>query len=87
MAQANPAITTIESAERAKKLIDSVGTKGAQWWMSFLILCGMSVTVVLFYWHRQDQQAMKESYETVVKSNTEALLRVNMTLERIERKQ
>jgi hypothetical protein len=73
------------SMDQAIKFVNSAGTKPDRWWVSFFILCGMGVTTLLFYWHREDQQAMKQSYETVVKANTDALMRVNITLERLER--
>ena len=75
----------LDNIRDAEKIVSLAGTKSDRWWLSLLTILGMCVTGLMFYWHRQDQQDIKASYETIVKSNTEALIRVNITLERMDR--
>lgn len=54
-------------------------------WVALLMAFGMVALIAVFYWHRQDQQAMTELFRETIKTNTEALTRSTMAIERLER--
>lgn len=52
------------------KAANTLSTRSDRWWVSFLLLVGMTFTAVQFYWSRQDQQEQVKILTTVIQDNT-----------------
>ena len=74
-----------DTAEAAVNVAKKAGQMSDRSWLAILMLFGMVALTVIFYWHREDQKATTELFRETIKSNTEALIKVQVALDRLER--
>jgi hypothetical protein len=74
-----------ELPDKAVDLASKLGKANDRTMFALLLIIGIVVLGTILHWHRQDQQAMTVLFRDVLRQNTEALVRVSVALDRLER--